>query len=218
MRQTPNFNGYESGVDFDRARSQIATPFLYVDIALDTQTSNSILNISGDFLYLDSASTGSVTIELNNQYSDKEAPFYASAGFGINATFKQLKLSWVAQPGKFVRFIYSTGDRVVPTNSVSIGGTVQIDATRGAFTNTQASITASSQAILAANSARKYLLIQNNDSAAILYVTFGATATAANGVKIPPGGNYELNSNIPSNSVNIIGSAITSNVIVVEGT
>lgn len=118
------FNNWENGPDFDRARTQIATPFQYIDIALDVLTVNKIFNISGDFLYLDASSTGVVTLELNNQYNDASAPFLASPGFGLNALFKQVKFSWVAQPGKKVRVMYSTGDRVVPTNSTTINGYV----------------------------------------------------------------------------------------------
>lgn len=118
------FNTWENGPDFDRARTQISTPFQHIDIALDVATANRIVNISGDFLYLDASSTGQVTLELNNQYNDASAPFYASPGFGLNALFKQIKLSWVAQPGKKVRIMYSTGDRVVPTNSTTVNGYV----------------------------------------------------------------------------------------------
>lgn len=118
------FNGYEQGPDFDRARSQIATPFQYVDIALDVAASNQVYNVSGDFLYVDASSSGVATLELNNQYNDPSAPFYIQAGFGLNALFKQVKLSWAAQAGKRIRLMYSTGDRVVPTNSTTINGTV----------------------------------------------------------------------------------------------
>lgn len=118
------FNTWENGPDFDRARTQIATPFQYIDIALDVLSVNQLYNISGDFLYVDASSTGSVTLELNNQYNDASAPFYASPGFGLNALFKQVKLSWVAQAGKKVRIMYSTGDKVVPTNSTTVNGYV----------------------------------------------------------------------------------------------
>lgn len=115
---------FEQGPSFDRARSQIATPFQYIDIALDAAASNQIVNVAGDFLYVDAGSTGAVTLELNNQYNDPSAPFYVQPGFGLAALFKQLKLSWVSQPGKFVRLMYSTGDRVVPTNSTTVNGVV----------------------------------------------------------------------------------------------
>lgn len=120
------FNGYEQGADFDRARSMIATPFQYVDIALDVAGVNQVFNVSGDFLYVDASSTGTVTLELNNQYNDPSAPFQVSAGFGLQALFKQLKLTWTAQAGKKIRLMYSTGDKVVPTNSTTISGGVTV--------------------------------------------------------------------------------------------
>jgi len=126
MNPNQHFHGYELGPDFDRARTQIATPFQYVDIALDAAAANQVYNVSGDFLYIDTSSTGTVTVELNNQYTDAAAPFQVSAGFGINAVFKQLKVSWAAQAGKKIRLMYSTGERVVPTNSTAISGTVAI--------------------------------------------------------------------------------------------
>lgn len=124
-----NFRGIEQGPDFNRARQLIATPFQYKDIRLDVAGVNEMLLVSGDFLYVDASSTGVVTIELNNQYNEPSAPFQAGAGFGLNAVFYQLKLNWQAQAGKFVRLMYSTGDRVVPTNSTSISGTVAVQNT-----------------------------------------------------------------------------------------
>lgn len=123
----PSFADYERGPDFDRARSQIATPFQYLDIALDTAASNQIYNVSGDFLYLDAAFDGTVTIELNNEYSDPAAPFLVTKGWAFAGVFKQLKISWSAQSGKKVRLMYSTGQRVVPTNSMAISGAVNIN-------------------------------------------------------------------------------------------
>jgi hypothetical protein len=85
------------------------------------------------------------------------------------------------------------------------------------FTNSQITVTNVSQVFSAANPARKYLLIQNNDTAGIIYVAFGAVATSLNGVKILPGGYYELNTTVPNNSVNIIGSiAANANCVLVE--
>lgn len=114
------FNGYEKGPNFDRARSQIATPFAFFDVDVSVSEKNKIVNISGDFIYIDSSSDGVLTIELNNQYSDQAAPFLANPGFAINAIFKQVKLSWDSQPGKKVRIMYSTGESVVPAFSASM--------------------------------------------------------------------------------------------------
>jgi len=127
MSGITDFHGMEAGPSFDRARQLISTPFQYLDIALDTQGTNQIFNIAGDFLFFDVASTGIATMELNNQYNDPAAPFTVQANFAIAAVFKQIKLSWAAQAGKKLRIMFSTGDRVIPANSgvqsVTISGT-----------------------------------------------------------------------------------------------
>lgn len=159
-----NFRGIEQGPDFNRARQLIATPFQYKDIRLDAPGVNEMLLVSGDFLYVDASSTGVVTIELNNQYSDASAPFQAGAGFGLNAVFYQLKLNWQAQAGKFVRLMYSTGDRVVPTNSTSISGTVSVQNTGEEY---QTSF--KSKAALAALTAQTVFTPAQNTNGAIIW-------------------------------------------------
>lgn len=214
-RTPPSFNGYEPGQDFDRARSQIATPFQFQDFALDGATSNLIVNISGDFLYIDASSDGVATVELNNEYSDPAAPFQVSAGFGLQGLFKQLKMTWAAQPGKKLRVMWSTGYRIVPTNIMQLSVN---SATRSTFGNTAKTVTGTSAQLVAANASRSYLLIQNNHATEPIYVNFGATATASNGVKIAAGGSYELNCNQASNAVNAIsGGGSNASIVVVEG-
>jgi|GEM_PF-2742275 len=126
--QPPVYNGYEHGADFDRARTQIATPFQYFDIDLTNAGVNIPVEIAGDFLYFDTASgyDGIITFELNNDHAAPMAPFTGRQGFALNALFKKLKCSWAAQPGKKVRIMYSTGERVIPalTGTLNVTGTV----------------------------------------------------------------------------------------------
>lgn len=63
---------------------------------------------------------------------------------------------------------------------------------------------------------RSYLFIQNHDAANDMYVTFGVRASAANAVKIPAGGFYEPY-NTPCNDVYVIGSAVGTVGMVIEG-
>lgn len=174
------FNGYDQGPDFDRARSQIATPFQYVDIALDVAGVNQIFNVSGDFLYVDASSTGTATMELNNQYNDASAPFQINAGFGLQALFKQLKLSWNAQAGKRLRLMYSTGDKVVPTNSTTISGGVNVSLAGNQYANSYDSLTA-----LAANTPETIFTPAANVNGAVVvsaeYNTFSTAAFMAFG-------------------------------------
>lgn len=99
-------------------------------------------------------------------------------------------------------------------------GTVDIGNVNGPFTQASANVTSASGQLLAANLARRYLLIQNNDTTGIVYVTLdGTAATAAKGIKLLPGGaSLELQGFVPTGQVNAIGSlASNTNVIVVEG-
>lgn len=88
-----------------------------------------------------------------------------------------------------------------------------------AFANSQKTVTNASAQLIAANTARQYMLIQNNDNAGIVYIGFGATAvTALTGVKILPGGSYEMPATQNSQALQAIGSiASNANIILVEG-
>ena len=123
------YDGFEVGPNFERARTQISTPFAYLDVALDVAGVDQYYDICGDFLYFDALYDGVVSIELNNQQTASKAPFKASQGFALSAIFTRIKLNWAAQTGKKVRIMYSTGDRVVPSNSAvtSISGTVDVN-------------------------------------------------------------------------------------------
>ena len=123
-----SFSHYESPVsDFERGRTQIATPFDYYDLDLSTAKENLILPIAGDFLYIDMASTGVATIELNNQQEARKAPFQVRKGFAMQAVFKQLKITNTAQPGLFLRIMSSVGERVIPAlGDMNISGSVTV--------------------------------------------------------------------------------------------
>lgn len=82
----------------------------------------------------------------------------------------------------------------------------------------QATVTNASTQLVAQNAARKYLLIQNNDTSGVVYVAVGVAATLTNGIKIPAGGSYELNCNVLTGQINAIGSlALNANIVVVTG-
>lgn len=114
------------------------------------------------------------------------------------------------------------------TNAVSIvmrlGNQVTYDqppngAVNGSFYQAQKTVTSASGALLAANTGRRYLLIQNNDpSGDILLRLDGAPATLTNGIKLEAGGSLELTVFVPTGEISAIGSiANNANVIVVEG-
>lgn len=92
-------------------------------------------------------------------------------------------------------------------------------ANNGAFTNAQKTVTNISAQLVAANAARRYLLIQNNDTAGIVYVRVDGTAVVTGfGIKIAPGASYELQGFVPTGAIHAGGSiASNANVVVVEG-
>jgi hypothetical protein len=96
---------------------------------------------------------------------------------------------------------------------------VSVTNSAGAFAQAQATVTSASAVIAAANALRRYLLIQNNDTSGIIYVTLdGSAATPTNGLKIAPGASLELQGYCTTGAINAIGSiASNANVIVVQG-
>lgn len=99
-------------------------------------------------------------------------------------------------------------------------GAVSITNVNGAFSQAQVNVTnaVGGVALLAANSDRRYLLVQNRDAVGNLYVTLDGTApTAANGVKVEPGGALELAGFAPTGQVRAVADIATVSAIVLEG-
>lgn len=123
-----------------------------------------------------------------------------------------------------VQFVTRLGNVVQydapPVGNVTIVGTqpVEVTNTGGAFTQQQTTVTNASGQVFAANAARRYLLLQNNDPAGFVYVNLsGAAATVGNGIKIGPGESIELQGYAPTGAINAIGSiASNANLVAVE--
>ena len=98
-------------------------------------------------------------------------------------------------------------------------GSVVVQNVNGAFSQAQKTVTNASAQMLAANTARRYLLIQNKDASGDIYLNLtGAAATTANGILVPAGGSLELQGFVCTGAVFAIGSiASNANVVSVEG-
>lgn len=132
-------------------------------------------------------------------------------GFDVKSTTTQTVRLLVLDAGE------GGGSRNVALNGNLNLGTVPATQSN-AFVNTNRTVTSTSTAVLGGNSARQYLLIQNKDSTGTIWVAFGAAATQANGLRIPPGGYWEWDGTVPVSTVNVIGDLATqSNVITIEG-
>jgi hypothetical protein len=92
-------------------------------------------------------------------------------------------------------------------------------AVNGAFGQKAVTVTNASTQLLAANTSRRYLLIQNNDAAGTLYIGIDGTPAAINdGIKLDPGESLEFQGYVPTSLIAAIGSTASNpNVVVVEG-
>lgn len=170
-----------------------------------------------DFFRVLSSVPSDLDIIFYRNGAEQSAASNIGAGYAedFEAPITKLRISSAA--GGLVRFVMRLGNRVrydaPPTGNVSVTNTA------GAFTQDQKTVTNASAQLLAANAARRYLLIQNNDTAGIMYVTLdGTAATTAKGIKIDPGGVLELNGYSTTAAIFAIGSiASNANVVAVEG-
>lgn len=134
----------------------------------------------------------------------------------FDSPFDKVTISSVA--GGEISYVTKMGGDV--TYDTPPNGDVTVTNTSGPVANTQKTVTNASTQLLAAKAGRRYLLIQNKDAAGIVYISFGAgAATAANGLKIGPGGSYSADANYcPDNEIRAIGDiASNANVVVIEG-
>lgn len=115
--------------------------------------------------------------------------------------------------------------------SVTVSGTVEVANDTGnplptvatpavAMSQAAATVGVASAQLLAAKPARKFLMVQNNDATANVYLNLsGAAATVEGGVKIAPGGSLLLDVATPSAAITAIADVATAGnaVTVVEG-
>lgn len=100
--------------------------------------------------------------------------------------------------------------------------TVAVADSSGSLTETTVSVLASSTAVIAANTARKSLILQNNDPSTTIYVDLtGGTATTTKGLRLnSAGGSATLDGAlVPLTAVTAISTAgpSASNLLVIEG-
>ena len=86
--------------------------FTYFDRSLTSGLTDEIISSPGDFLYIDQASTGVVSIELNMRQGGTLAPILLAAGGSIECDFASIKLNATAQLNKTVRVIVGNGARI----------------------------------------------------------------------------------------------------------
>lgn len=115
LQAIPDFDLYDPfSPGFARARQGVQTPWAKYDFALDSLNTGSYLNFAGDVFYIDPVSTGFASVDFNIQQSAPQAPMLVQSGFVLHGIFTGLTMSWTAQPGKMIRVMVATGQRVIP--------------------------------------------------------------------------------------------------------
>lgn len=133
----------------------------------------------------------------------------------FDQVFDRFKItSSAAQSVQFVSRLGSSVSFDTPPN-----GNVTVTNVNGAFSNAQKTVTNASGQVLAANASRRYLLIQNNDTAGNVFVRLdGVAATVSTGIKLVPGASLEVQGFTPTGAIYAIGDiASNANVVAVEG-
>lgn len=104
-----------------------------------------------------------------------------------------------------------------PTSQVIVSANAP--AQDGSITNTARTVTNASAQLLAANTARRYLMVQNKSTTGTIFLNFGAgAATTANGIRLGPGAVWEWDFNVPTKAIQAIGDiASNPDVLTVEG-
>lgn len=171
-----------------------------------------------DFFRLLAAPTTDVTVVFYDSGREISRAESIGAGYAEKtpAAFDRVRISSVG--GGAVKLVLRLGSEVrydTPPN-----GNVTVTNTAGAFTQSGLAVTAyPGVTLLPAKANRRYLLIQNNDLAIAIYVVLNGDVETlgSGGVKIAPGGSYELNSYVPTGAIMAVASSVNNLVVVVEG-
>lgn len=157
-----------------------------------------------------------------------------------SANFAQLTTPEI-QPEQFTfdtKAVHSIVSATMDTNSNGFAGVRAVTAIsepNGAFslqvnsmgapltmsTPTNVDVGNASEALVAANSSRRYLSIVNLDGADTVFLAFGDTALANKGVTLLPNTAYEMSAaagNLTTAAVNAIASGASAIVAIQEGT
>ena len=178
----------------------------------------------GDFFRI-LAATSTVNVEFYAKGKEIAEAVGVGAGYAEKFDLGEFdRIAITSAAAQTIQFVTRLGNVVQydapPVGNVTVVGTASVNVmnSSGAFTQAQKTVTNASGALLAAKTGRRYLLIQNNDAAGIVYVNLaGATAAEAGGIKIEPGGSLEIQGFCPSGAINAIGSiASNANVTAVE--
>lgn len=209
----PIFAGFQKpSIDMDAVRDGRRAPIFYIDIPLDSTFSIAggnalVLPISGNSFYIDQDLSVAGNAYVHFQDTNLQAssvPLYVGAGFIAKVPFTQLLIeNKTAQAGKIIRIVYGVDIDFTAGVNATIAITDQ-PPVRFSGTSQQHTATTTSGQIVPANAARKFIMIQNKDTALDVYLGFGVTATTANGFLLKAGATMTLDAAVSTNAINSI--------------
>lgn len=186
-----------------------------LDIYVPTGESVEIA-VKGDWVRL---VTAAVTLRLDEPDAGHWLEMEQGDAVTLRAGFVRLKLTHSSGSGQTFTLLVGNG---TTQDSAKIGGSVTVTGLpdeQGAYAQSTATVTNASGLLVAANAARRTLLISNQSATGNIYLNIaGAAATVAGGVKIAAGGVLLLDRYPPSGAIYAIGDiASNPSVIVAEG-
>jgi len=183
---------------------------MYQNITINAGQSLEFFELSDFFRLLEANNALNIKFYMAGR---EIASVTAAEGYSerFGESFDKIRIE--SQTTQAVEFVLRMGNSV-SYDKPAVGADLQ-----GLFVQSQKTVTSASGQILAAKPTRRYLLIQNNDSSGDVFVTLdGSAATTTNGLKIAPGGSYELQGFANTSAINAIGSiASNANIVTVEG-
>lgn len=143
---------------------------------------------AGNFMHL-METTGAINIEFIQDGKILGTAESVEYGFRGNPEDGFTELGFYSATTQTIKIYVGVGDGAYERMT----GIVTISNVNGAYAHTQKSVTNASQSLLAANTARRAAIIQNNDASAVLRVRFdGVAPTATTGLRIQAGQVYEV--------------------------
>lgn len=183
----------------------------------------------GNYLRVKSAS---VTLMLTVDETGESAEIEQGDALELSP-FSRVKFSHSDAAEQTVKVLIGKNTRMFSSQvggSVTVSGNVEITNDVGnaipvsqvfaaAFTQAAVAVGVASAQILAAKANRKFLLVQNNDAAANVFLNLTGAAATATDLKLPPGASIVLDQATPSAAITAIASAATAAgaVVVIEG-
>lgn len=189
---------------------------MYQQMTLAAGVAVEFSEVSDFFRVLESVPTDlELTFYRQGREIGKAASIQEGYAERFNEPFDKVRIS--SAVGGAVEFVMRYGSDVRYDKPPS--GQISLIGQQGAFTQAAATVGTASVQLLAARANRRYLMVQNNDTAGILHVEMdGGAATLAAGVRLMPGDCLEIQGYCPTGAITAIGTiAANSNIVVVEG-